>query len=158
MTGIIQRFEGKYRFLSNFYPAVIPTGRRNYPTVEHFYQAMKAFPGVMLSNGKTARQWVAEATTPGKSKWRGNEIPLRPDWENIKTDVMRWGIDRKFEIPELAKKLLATGTDLLVEGNFHEDDFWGIDLATNDGKNMLGKILMDKRIELKNKKLFSKED
>lgn len=41
---MINEFRGKYRFLSNFFSQKVPVVYENitYPTVEHFYQAMKA--------------------------------------------------------------------------------------------------------------------
>ena len=40
---IIDRFDGKYAFLSNFYDSNIYDAEGNvYPTVEHYFQAMKS--------------------------------------------------------------------------------------------------------------------
>ena len=46
----------------------------------------------------------------------------------------------------LKEKLLATGTEELVEGNNHGDTFWGC--VNGKGENHLGKILMKVREEL----------
>ena len=39
----IDKFDGEYAFLSNFYDSPLPTagGTIVYPTVEHYFQAMK---------------------------------------------------------------------------------------------------------------------
>ena len=47
----------------------------------------------------------------------------------------------------LALRLVETGTEELVEGNDWGDTYWGVCKGT--GKNMLGKILMEVREELK---------
>jgi hypothetical protein len=73
----IKGFSGQYRFLSNFYPSMI----YKYPTVEHFYQAMK-------THDQELRSRIAACTTPGEAKRMGRNLDLRKDWEDIKNDVM----------------------------------------------------------------------
>ena len=51
--------------------------------------------------------------------------------------------------PDLAKRLLDTGDEILEEGNTWHDTYWGVDLKTGEGKNMLGSILMRVRNELR---------
>ena len=38
---MINHFEGKYSFLSNFYQSTITDGNLMFPTVEHMFQAAK---------------------------------------------------------------------------------------------------------------------
>ena len=59
-------------------------------------------------------------------------------------DVVRAKFDQH---PDLAQKLLATGDEELVEGNDWGDIYWGV--YKGHGKNMLGKILMRVRAELR---------
>ena len=61
---------------------------------------------------------------------------------------MLWLLRRKFENPELRAKLLATGNTELIEGNTWGDTFWGAELRTGRGQNMLGKLIMKVRAEL----------
>ncbi|MBQ3449388.1 MAG: NADAR family protein, partial [Synergistaceae bacterium] len=49
---------------------------------------------------------------------------------------------------DIAQKLINTGERILIEGNDLGDVFWGIDTATGEGENHLGKILMKIRGEL----------
>lgn len=71
-------------------------------------------------------------------------ISQRADWEKVKDDVMRNVVRIKFkQNPELAQKLLATGSSVLVE-HTKNDKYWG-DGGDGTGKNMLGKILMEIR-------------
>jgi predicted NAD-dependent protein-ADP-ribosyltransferase YbiA (DUF1768 family) len=52
--------------------------------------------------------------------------------------------------------LLATGDAEIQEGNTHGDLYWGVDLHTGEGENVLGKLLMKVREEVKqNQKTFS---
>jgi predicted NAD-dependent protein-ADP-ribosyltransferase YbiA (DUF1768 family) len=46
--------------------------------------------------------------------------------------------------------LLETGDAELVEGNWWDDTFWGV--CNGVGQNNLGKILMDTRRELRERK------
>jgi predicted NAD-dependent protein-ADP-ribosyltransferase YbiA (DUF1768 family) len=45
----------------------------------------------------------------------------------------------------LARMLDDTGSEWLQEGNTWGDTFWGVDLATGVGDNMLGQLLMVRR-------------
>ena len=51
--------------------------------------------------------------------------------------------------PDLAARLVATGTMPLEEGNDFGDTFWGVDAKTGKGENNLGRILMKIREELR---------
>lgn len=109
-----------------------------YPSAEHAYVAHKTLD-------LEARHKVAKLSTPALAKKAGRIIPLRPDWDRIKDDIMRRIVFAKFEQnPLLYRKLLDTGDSILVEGNEHGDRYWG-QCPVGDGKNMLGKILMEVR-------------
>lgn len=82
---------------------------------------------------------------------RDRSRPLRSDWEKVKDDVMREAVRAKFTQNEhLKKTLLSTGDAALVEHTVN-DSYWG-DGGNGKGKNMLGKILMEIREEIKNDK------
>lgn len=75
-------------------------------------------------------------------------MKMREDWEAIKIDVMRYCLQEKFSAgSDLAAKLIATGDCELVEGNTWGDVFWGVCRGT--GENRLGRLLMERREELK---------
>ena len=138
---MIQRFRGKYAFLSNFYPAVIQWGPHSYPTVEHAYQARKTL-------SKAERELIRQASTPGAAKRLGRRVTLRSDWDSIKILVMKTFLAVKFADAELARMLLETGDELLVEGNTWGDRFWGVD-EQGVGENNLGRLLMELRQKLR---------
>lgn len=137
---MIDCFDGEYAFLSNFYDSPIQNGDIVFPTVEHYFQAQK-------TNDLEMQRKIAAAPTPGKAKQMGRRVELRGDWEDIKDHIMFVAIDKKFSIPELQEKLLATGDEELVEGNWWGDQYWGV--CNGKGKNKLGKILMAKREQIK---------
>ena len=139
---MINTFEGEFAFLSNFYPSPIEKDGIEYPTVEHFFQAMK-------TTNLKERKAIAKARTPGVAKRMGRQVHLRPEWEDIKVDVMRQGLNLKFSDLELRMRLLNTGSAPLVEGNTWHDNTWGDCMcprcADIQGHNILGKLLMDLR-------------
>ena len=144
----IDSFEGEYYFLSNFFNSYIYDGLGvEYPTVEHYFQAAKALD-------LDTRLKIAAAPTPGEAKRLGRHVNLRPDWNIIKTDVMRFALRVKFSQPSLRDKLLATGDAWLEEGNIWHDNVWGncrCEKCQNiTGENRLGKLLMEIREDLKN--------
>ena len=72
----------------------------------------------------------------------------RSDWDEIKTEVMLNILRQKVLQHEYVKrKLLETGNRELIEDSWR-DDFWGWG-PNKDGKNMLGKLWMKVRDELK---------
>lgn len=138
----IDGFFGPYRFLSNFWLAPVVLYDITYPSVEHAYQAAK-------STDPQYQVRIREAPTPREAKKLGLQAPLRPDWESVKIDFMRYLVWNKFSSHEhLKEKLLATGDAELIEGNNWGDVFWGV--CKGQGHNWLGRILMETRERLKN--------
>lgn len=134
MGNIIDKFDGEYRFLSNFYPAPLNFGWITFPTSEHAYQAIKSIdPDVWVK--------VAACDTPGKAKRMGQHINLRVGWDWQKLQFMEEILQAKFEQhPDLMVKLKATGDAVLIEGNHWGDYYWG--KCKGFGQNHLGKLLM----------------
>lgn len=129
-----------YAFLSNFHPSTITVDGKLYKTVEHAYQAHKTLD-------ESARDLIRSAKDPSEAKKLGRSLPLRHDWEEVKVNLMRTFISKKFESPFLAHQLLSTGDSELVYGNTWNDKFWGI--CRGMGLNWLGKILMETRESLR---------
>ena len=142
---IIDRFDGKFAFLSNYYDSPCEFEGIIYPTVEHAFQAAKTL-------NQLARQRIAAAPTPGQAKRMGRKVQLREDWELVKTDVMRECLKSKFSNPVLKTQLLATKDATLIEGTTWHDRCWGICTCPEckgAGENRLGKLLMELREELR---------
>jgi ribA/ribD-fused uncharacterized protein len=142
----IASFHGRYRFLSNFfpspftseYPEILETpGTFKFLTVEHAYQSSKPASPI-------ERQTIYLAETPGIAKRTGRKVQARPGWDDMKVEVMRYFVEKKFEQNDsLRAMLLSTGSAELVEGNTWNDTFWGV--CRGRGENHLGRILMDVR-------------
>lgn len=138
---MIKEFRNEYRFLSNFHPCLIDFEGKIYNSVEHAYQAAK-------TRDENTRDLIRASATSGTAKRLGQRLTLRKDWEDIKIDIMRDLVRKKFNLVTLKSALLLTGNEELVEGNWWGDRFWG-QSPLGQGKNWLGKILMEIREELK---------
>ena len=153
---MIEKFEGKWRFLSNFYPCKIEHQGITYPSTEHFYVAMKCnssqyFNGSQYTVGDF-REIIAKTINPAVVKKMGQQMKVRSDWDEKKLDFMNWVIREKFKKEDLKELLLSTEDMTIIEGNFWHDNFYGqcsCDKCKGKGENNLGKILMKVRDEIK---------
>ncbi len=135
--------ETPYGPFSNFAAYGFTLGGNYYPTSEHYFQSQK-FAGtpdeeaVRLARApKIAADWGRERTRP-----------LRPDWNEVKEDVMRQALRAKFaQHAELRSLLLSTGDEEIVE-NAPGDFYWGCG-KDGTGQNRLGALLMELRTELR---------
>lgn len=133
----ILKFQGT--FLSNFAPAEVQIFGETYPTVEHAYQAAK-------TTNDSERYAIQHCKTPGEAKKLGRTLTLRPQWDEIKDEVMQTLLEQKFQIPQYRAQLVATGTARLVEGNTWGDRYWG--MVDGAGQNKLGLIITAIRTRL----------
>ena len=137
----IREFRDEYAFLSNFYPAEMRYKDIIFPTAEHAFQFQKINP-----DSSVAPYWmeaILEARTPSEAKAMGRQVPLVKKWDDNKVEIMHDVVKAKFDQhKDLKKKLLATGTQKLIEGNYWGDEFWGVSLHSGKGHNHLGYILM----------------
>jgi ribA/ribD-fused uncharacterized protein len=141
----VDRFEGEFRFLSNFYMCPLRVGGLAWPSAEHAFQGLK-------SPNPDMHRLIAALPTPGEAKRGGRTLNLRPDWERVKKQVMLTVLLAKFtQNPELGARLADTADmadPLLTEGNYWHDNYWGAcfcdrcKFARKPGLNYLGRLLM----------------
>jgi ribA/ribD-fused uncharacterized protein len=132
-----------FGFLSNFSWHPIVIGGHTWPTVEHYFQAQK-FPGTEHVGAILRATSPTVAARMGRSRQR----PLRSDWEEVKGEIMHEALLAKFtQHPELRRQLLETGDARIVE-HTARDRYWG-DGGDGSGRNMLGRLLMRVRDELR---------
>ena len=133
---MIDKFEGKYFFLSNFYECPVLYNMLTYQNSEAAFHAQKTF------DFETRKKFTT--LNPSEAKRLGRIISLREDWEEVKLEHMKAILLCKFEQnPELKEKLIATYPHELIEGNWWHDTYWGV--CNGVGQNNLGKILMELR-------------
>jgi len=97
-----------YGEFSNFYYAPIVIDGLEWPTTEHYFQAQKF---AHLPDSEYV-EMIRVTPQPGSAAkmGRNRSWPLRPDWEEIKDDVMRACVLQKFlQHPKMADVLLGTG-------------------------------------------------
>lgn len=116
---------------------------KEWPSVEHYYQAMK-FESAEdqdkirgANHPKKARKW-------GRSRFR----KIRSDWKKVKVVYMTRAVYTKCKTyPAIAERLLATGNRMLLESSQY-DYFWGCG-RDRRGNNQYGQILMNVRQKLR---------
>lgn len=142
---MIREFKDNYSWLSNFYPCEIEHEGILFDSVEKAYQAAK-------TNDLKLREEISLLSSPGKAKrfFKNRREDVREDWTEVNLDVMRELLRKKFvENNYFRRKLLSTGSSEIQEGNFWGDKFFGVDLRTGEGQNLLGKMIMDIRKEIR---------
>jgi ribA/ribD-fused uncharacterized protein len=134
-------------YLSNFYKAPLKDtvyGEQiTFRTSENYFQAMK----FLHDKGKFMQ--IALAKTPMEAAKLGRSFSnMDPNWDEKRNSIMYTVLMLKFQYnPILMEKLLATGEEELVEDS-PKDWYWGWG-ADHTGENMLGKILMEVRDQLR---------
>jgi len=148
---MIDSFRGEYDWASNYYykaPFRDASGTF-FKSSEHFFACCKT-----LDAGWVQR--IIAAPTAAKAKKLGQQCPIRPDWKNVRIWVMATGLMYKFsQNADILAKLLFTGTQMLEEGNYWHDNFWGNCKCQNKsgthpeclkpGLDKLGFLLMNTR-------------
>ena len=125
-----------YGELTNFWSAPFILDGAEWPTVEHYFQAQKALD-------PQEKERIRLADTPMQVKQMGQKVSLRPDWEQVKEEVMLRALRAKFDQhPDLAMVLLRSGDSRLHE-DAPRDRYWGV-----KGKDRLGALLMQVRKEI----------
>ena len=144
-------------YLSNWYPCTFRYGQYKYSSAEQFMMAQKA----ALFRDYDCFFKILRTDDQGKIKRLGKQVANYDDavWNRLRGPMMRRGLRAKFQQnPELMEKLLATGNMILAECA-PRDKIWGIGLAVDDariqdplkwrGQNLLGKVLMEVRSDLR---------
>ncbi|WP_414541621.1 NADAR family protein [Nostoc sp. CCY0012] len=139
MTIYFYTTNEQYGCFSNFSYHGFELDNLYWYTSEHYFQAQK-FLGTFHVEKIRLVKTPKDAANMGRDRSR----PLRPDWTEVKDDVMRKAVLRKFEThKDIREILLSTDNEEIVE-NSPIDYYWGCG-ANGSGKNMLGIILMEVR-------------
>lgn len=146
MTIYFYKVYEPYGCFSNFSIHRIYLQDEYWATVEHYYQAQK-FVGTVDSD---LIPLIYAAPTPEKAAQLGRDRTrqVRLDWEQVKTQVMREAVLKKFLTHlDIQAILISSGNQLIVE-NSPNDYYWGCG-EDKTGDNHLGKILMSVRQEIR---------
>ena len=150
--------KGEFRNFSNMSQHPIEVDGISYPSVEHYFQAMKAKE---FKDDEMVDK-VIKAKTGKAVKAMGKKIKnfVKEVWDAKRDEIMRTGVRSKFiQHPELRKQLLETGERQIGEADAR-NLYWGIGTAESSekskhpekwrGQNKMGKLLMELREEFRN--------
>lgn len=140
----VRFYEHDFYVLSNFSAFRLIWRGNDFDTSEAAYHFEK-FPDAPAVRGAIRHAGSAhEAFKIAES----NKALRRPDWDEVKVGIMREILRAKVMQHEyVRRKLLQTGNRELVEDSWR-DDFWGWG-PNRDGQNMLGKLWMEVRAQLR---------
>ena len=136
----------QWKDFSNLAPYTVELEGAVWRSSEHYYQFKKFEKTDYLYALK-----IKNAPTGKEAKilsMRNDNFPSY--WHDIKLDILRTAVKKKFEShPQLEELLLSTGDEELIEAN-PKDYYWG-EGADGSGKNMMGILLMETREYLRSK-------
>ena len=128
--------------LSSFSASAFELDQARWPTVEHYFQAMKFNSSELRERIRTAPNPAAARQLARRYFWR-----MRFDWKRIRETVMTRATYIKCRsYPDIARALLDTGDNPIIEQSQY-DYYWG---RGRDGRglNTYGKVLMNIRNRL----------
>lgn len=147
---VFRKTNEQFGGLSNMAPGYpILLGGVQIRTSEALYQACR-FPHM-----PDVQRLILAQYSPMTAKMRTKPFrhESREDWNSVRVNIMRWCLRVKLaqNWQKFSELLLMTGDRPIVELS-HKDDFWGAKVAdrgTVVGMNVLGRLLMELREELK---------
>jgi ribA/ribD-fused uncharacterized protein len=112
-------------------------------SAEQCFQVQKFLDG-------TIREEVQRAATPEEAVRLADfhQSACRPDWSEVRDEIMRYILLSKFRRLDFRSVLLQTNGDDIIANL--EDPYWGAGVD-GTGKNRLGQLLMEVRTVLQNK-------
>jgi ribA/ribD-fused uncharacterized protein len=137
-------YENQFYVLSNFSAFNLVWKMRTFPTAEHAYHWSK-FP-----NLHTIQNTILFAPSAHEALQRARYYKSfqRPDWKEVKISIMKEILlEKARQHSYVYNMLMKTGDRILVEDSWR-DDFWGWG-PNKDGKNVMGKLWMDVRTQLR---------
>jgi ribA/ribD-fused uncharacterized protein len=138
------RATGPFGFLSNLYPRRVVFEGKEFACAETAYQFGKP-------KDRAVAEWLIAAPKPHLCAVAAHALlafDIRKGWKDVKVDRMQAVIRAKFtQHEDLKKALLGTEDAILIEDS-RTDTFWGTG-SKKVGQNMLGRLLMEVREEMK---------
>lgn len=144
-AGRVRFYEHDFYVLSNFSAFTLQWKGRRFDTSEAAYHWEK-----FADRDDEVQDMILEAPSAHEAfKIAESQRAMRrADWDAVKVGIMLDILRAKADQHEYVRcKLLATGDRELVEDSWR-DDFWGWG-PNRDGKNMLGRLWMQVRSELR---------
>ena len=147
-------------YLSNWYLSEFTVDGIKFSSMEQYMMHEKA----LLFQDQEAAEKILQTDNVAEIKALGRNVQHFDDniWIKVREEIVYRGVFEKFrQNPELAENLEKTGEEIIAECAV-KDRIWGIGLSMKDenrhcidrwrGQNLLGKILMRVREEIKHQK------
>lgn len=144
-------------YLSNWYLSEFTIDDIAFSSMEQYMMYEKA---ILFHDQETAKK-ILQKDNVAEIKALGRTVQNFDDtvWGQSREEIVYKGVFEKFrQNPELRKRLERTGEEVIAECAV-KDKIWGIGLSMKDedrfcverwkGQNLLGKILMDVRKDIK---------
>ena len=144
-------------YLSNWYLSEFTVDDITFSSMEQYMMYEKA---ILFHDQETAKK-ILQKDNVAEIKALGRIVQNFDDtvWVKSREEIVYKGVLEKFrQNPELRKRLERTGEEVIAECAV-KDKIWGIGLSMKDedrfcverwkGQNLLGKILMDVRKDIK---------
>lgn len=144
-------------YLSNWYLSEFTIDDIAFSSMEQYMMYEKA---ILFHDQETAKK-ILQTDNVAVIKALGRTVQNFDDtvWGQLREEIVYKGVFEKFrQNPELRKRLERTGEEVIAECAV-KDKIWGIGLSMKDedrfcverwkGQNLLGKILMDVRKDIK---------
>lgn len=145
------------RYLSNWYLSEFTIDDIAFSSMEQYMMYEKA---ILFHDQERAKK-ILQTDNVAEIKALGRTVQNFDDtvWGQSREEIVYKGVFEKFrQNPELRKRLERTGEEVIAECAV-KDKIWGIGLSMKDedrfcverwkGQNLLGKILMDVRKDIK---------
>ena len=148
-------------YLSNWFESEFTVGGITFSSMEQYMMYEKA----VLFKDQTTAEKILQTNDVAKIKALGRTVQNFDDkvWTKERERIVYHGVSEKFcQNPELSQKLEKTGEEIIAECAV-KDRIWGIGLSMKDedrlsidkwrGQNLLGRILMRVREDIRNQNL-----
>lgn len=148
-------------YLSNWFESEFTVGGITFSSMEQYMMYEKA----VLFKDQTTAEKILQTNDVAKIKALGRTVQNFDDevWAKERERIVYHGVSEKFcQNPELSQKLEKTGEEIIAECAV-KDRIWGIGLSMKDedrlsidkwrGQNLLGRILMRVREDIRNQNL-----
>ena len=147
-------------YLSNWYLSEFTVDCIKFSSMEQYMMYEKA----LLFHDQEVAEKILQTDNVAEIKSLGRAVQCFDDkiWIKVREEIVYRGAREKFrQNPELAEKLERTGEEIIAECAV-KDRIWGIGLSMKDenrfsinkwrGQNLLGRILMRVREDIRNQK------
>lgn len=152
---------GEWRVFSQWFPSTFQLNIEGNMIIFKNCEQWMMFQKALLFGDEESSKKILNTNDPWTIKQLGRGVQgYKQDvWDKNKYEIVRQGNYLKFsQSPELVNILLATGNRIIAEAS-HYDRIWGIGLRPDNpdahdinkwkGENLLGKVLMDVRTQIR---------